>query len=132
MDKRTKSIELALQGSRLADMDDEATDYYVRITEYLIKDGRAKTLDDLDEAMDSMTIEEAEIILGYNVSGYAESAHRAMATDVAMSRLKALEASAGAIMASLRGSTAELPAWVRGKLNTANGSLAEVAAYLIK
>ena len=129
LDKR-KAIEIALQSSRLADLDTEATEFYIYITEHLIQSGQVNSLEDLDLIMDSMTVDEAEEILVDYVPNYIRTPQRALATDLTMTHLKSPEASSEAIRVSLRGASAELPSWIRGKINTAIADLGEVATYL--
>ena len=138
---REECIELALQGSKVAECSEEATDIYVDIAEHLLASGHADSISEIDVILHGMTVESAQFILD-TVEG-AESlseGHEEIA--------QGLEADPEGYMVLRQLATAEngierirmyiggdkmlqLPAWVQSKLTMGAEAIDMIADYLL-
>lgn len=138
---REELIELALQGSVIAEQTEESADVYVDIAEHLLAAGHASTISEIDLILKGMTVESATRILD-TVEGARtlSEAHKAIA--------QGLEADPEGYMVLRQIATAEnaclriktyidgdkmlqLPAWVQAKMSIAAADLDTIADYLL-
>jgi hypothetical protein len=138
---REELIELALQGSVIAEQNEESADIYVDIAEHLLGSGHASTISEIDLILKGMTVESASIILN-SVEG-AESlseGHEKIAAGLEADPegYMVLRQIATAENACLRIKTyiggdkmLQLPAWVQAKMSIAAADLDTIADYLL-
>jgi hypothetical protein len=138
---REECIELALQGSKAAELSEEATDIYVDIAEHLLETGHADSVAEVDIILQGMTTESAEAILALvEGSESLSEGHKEIA--------KGLEADPEGYMVLRQLATAEnaierirmyiggdkmmqLPAWVQSKLTMGAEAMDMIADYLL-
>ena len=138
---REELIELALQGSLIAEQNDESADIYVDIAEHLLGSGHASTIGEIDLILRGMTVESAAGILDA-VEGTQPLSEAAKAI------AQGLEADPEGYMVLRQIATAEnaclriktyiggekmlqLPAWVQAKMSIAAADLDTIADYLL-
>ncbi len=138
---REELIELALQGSVIAEQNEESADIYVDIAEHLLAAGHASTISEIDIILKGMTVESAQGILDtVEGSRTLSEGHK----DIA----QGLEADPEGYMGRGQIATAEnacvriqtyiggnkmlqLPAWVQAKMSIAAADLDSIADYLL-
>jgi len=138
---REELIELALQGSVIAEQTEESADVYVDIAEHLLAAGHASTISEIDLILKGMTVESATRILD-TVEGARTLSEAAKAI------AQGLEADPEGYMVLRQIATAEnaclriktyidgdkmlqLPAWVQAKMSIAAADLDTIADYLL-
>ncbi len=138
---REELIELALQGSVIAEQTEESADIYVDIAEHLLGGGHASTIAEIDLILKGMTVESAQGILD------AVEGSRTLSED-AKNIAQGLEADPEGYMVLRQIATAEnaclriktyidgdkmlqLPAWVQAKMSIAAADLDSIADYLL-
>ena len=138
---REELIELALQGSVIAEQNEESADIYVDIAEHLLGSGHASTISEIDLILRGMTVESASVILN-SVEGTESLSEAAKAI------AQGLEADPEGYMVLRQIATAEnaclriktyidgdkmlqLPAWVQAKMSIAAADLDTIADYLL-
>ena len=138
---REEIIALALQGSKAAEENEEATNVYVDIAEHLLTGGHASSITEIDLILKGMTIESAEGILG-SVDG-AESlqeGHKEIASGevmdpegyMALRQMATAKQAINRIEAYIGNQrNLQLPAWVQSKLAVAAADLDSIGDYFI-
>ena len=138
---REELIELALQGSVIAEQNEESADIYVDIAEHLLGSGHASTISEIDLILRGMTVESASVILD-SVEG-AESlseGHKEVAAGLeadpegymVLRQLATAENACLRIKTYIDGNEMlQLPAWVQAKMSIAAADLDSIADYLL-
>ncbi len=138
---REELIELALQGSVIAEQNEESADIYVDIAEHLLGSGHASTISEIDLILRGMTVESASEILD-SVEGTRtlSEGHKKIAAGLEADPegYMVLRQIATAENACLRIKTyiggdkmLQLPAWVQAKMSIAAADLDTIADYLL-
>ena len=138
---REELIELALQGSVIAEQTEESADIYIDIAEHLLAAGHASSIAEIDLILKGMTVESAAGILdAVEGSRTLSEGHNEVA--------QGLEADPEGYMVLRQIATAEnaclriktyidgdkmlqLPAWVQAKMSIAAADLDSIADYLL-
>ena len=136
---REECIELALQGSKAVEENEDATNMYVDIAEHLIVQGHASTITEVDTILRGMTTEGAENILSMWEGEELEEGHKEVAGGepdaegyMALRQLATAENAIARIRAYIDNQgTMQLPAWVQAKLTSASDGMDTVADYLV-
>ena len=138
---REELIELALQGSVIAEQNEESADIYVDIAEHLLAAGHASTISEIDIILKGMTVESAAGILDtVEGSRTLSEGHKdiAQGLEADPEGYMVLRQIATAENACLRIQTyiggnkmLQLPAWVQAKMSIAAADLDSIADYLL-
>ena len=137
---RVEIVELALQGSRAAEENEEATNVYVDLAEHLLAAGHASSITEIDLILKGMTVESAEAILDAMGSDVLSEGHKEIASGQEMDPegymvLRQMNTAKQAIMrieAYIGGQKdLQLPAWVQAKLAVAAADLDSIGDYFI-
>ena len=138
---REELIELALQGSVIAEQTEESADIYIDIAEHLLAAGHASSISEIDLILKGMTVESASGILDA-VEGTQplSEGHKKIAAGLEADPegYMVLRQIATAENACLRIKTyiggdkmLQLPAWVQAKMSIAAADLDTIADYLL-
>ena len=139
--ERVEIIELALQGSKAAEVSEEVTNVYVDLAEHLLSAGHASSITEIDLILKGMTVESAEGI--QDATGESEDlteGHKEIAAGEEMDPegymvLRQMNTAKQAIMrieAYIGGQKdLQLPAWVQAKLAVAAADLDSIGDYFI-
>lgn len=137
---RADIIELALKGSKAAEVDEAATSAYIDIAEHLLAGGHASSISEVDMILKGMTVESAESILESVSSEVLTEGHKEIASGQEMDPegymvLRQMNTAKQAIMrieAYIGGQKdLQLPAWVQAKLAVAAADLDSIGDYFI-
>lgn len=136
---REECIELALQGSKAVEENEEATNIYVDIAEHLLGSGHASTITEIDIILKGMSVESAENMLSILDGEDLFEGHKEVAGGepdaegyMALRQLATAENAIARIRAYIDNQgTMQLPAWVQAKLTTASDGMDTVADYLV-
>lgn len=137
---REECIELALQGSKAVEENEDATNIYVDIAEHLIVQGHASTITEVDTILRGMTTEGAESILSMWEGEELAEGHKDVASGdkidaegyMALRQLATAENAIARIRAYIDNQgQMQLPAWVQAKLTSASDGMDTVADYLV-
>lgn len=139
--ERVEIIELALQGSKAAEVSEEVTNVYVDLAEHLLSAGHASSITEIDLILKGMTVESAEGILdATSESEDLTEGHKEIAAGEEMDPegymvLRQMNTAKQAIMrieAYIGGQKdLQLPAWVQAKLAVAAADLDSIGDYFI-
>ena len=138
---REELIELALQGSKAVEENEEATNLYVDIAEHLLSCGHASTITEIDLILKGMSVDSAESILESIEGGESLSeGHKEIrkGEEVDAEGYMVLRQMATAKEAIMRIETyiggdkmMQLPSWVQAKLATAAADLDSIGDYFL-
>ncbi len=138
---REELIELALQGSVIAEQNEESADIYVDSAQHLLAAGHASTISEIDIILKGMTVESAQGILDtVEGSRTLSEGHKdiAQGLEADPEGYMVLRQIATAENACLRIQTyiggnkmLQLPAWVQAKMSIAAADLDSIADYLL-
>ena len=138
---REELIELALQGSIIAEQTEESADIYVDIAEHLLGSGHASTIEEIDIILKGMTVESASGILD-TVEGSTSlsEGHKDIASGLeadpegymVLRQIATAENACMRIKTYIDGDKMlQLPAWVQAKMSVAAADLDSIADYLL-
>ena len=140
MMSREELIELALQGSVIAE-NTEAADIYADIAEYLISKNHALSLFEVNKILKGMSTESAMAILdsvdgSYTLSEGKEAIAKGLEADpegyMVLRQIATAENACLRIKTYISGDKMlQLPAWVQAKMSIAAADLDTIADYLL-
>ena len=139
--EREEIIALALQGSKAAELNEDATNVYVDIAEHLLSGGHASSITEIDLILRGMSLDSAEAILESieNPETVSEG-HKEIATGdmidpegyMALRQIATAREALNRIEAYIGNQKdLQLPAWVQSKMAVAAADLDSIGDYFI-
>lgn len=138
--ERVEVISLALQGSKAAEISEEATNVYVDLAEHLLATGHASTITEIDLILKGMDVSSAERILESSAVESLEEGHKEIAAGtqadpegyMALRQMATAKEAINRIEAYINNQpNLQLPAWVQAKLAVAAADLDSIGDYFI-
>lgn len=137
---RVELISLALQGSKAAEVNEEATNLYVDLAEHLLATGHASTITEIDIILKGMDVDSAEKILSNEAVESLEEGHKEIASGeqadpegyMALRQMATAKEAINRIEAYINNQpNLQLPAWVQAKMAVASADLDSIGDYFI-